>query len=414
MPSVPDSGASPLSPGLPNTADPNSPANTPPGTPDFTSAGDYKGTTGRANSVFSGTGLGGGVTGDPILTSIFTPLVIPGLFNSTTTQSALPADRVFFDYGYFDSIGVRGVGSSAPQLIRTTTTTPDTKKLVYPDDEGSPYYVTIPGTSTTVSTIKQSQNQVAGFNLNTFNIGVEKTFLNGLGSVYVSVPFLYASNNISGQAINGLGDINSGFKVILYQNLQTGTTLTGGFTVSFPTAHAARSVSYIQTDNGDGNSLVQSTTTSINPTFLQPWLASLLIFDRLYVHQYLGTVVPTDPRVATFLNYDFTVGYLLYRSNVRRFLTSLTSTANIHTLIPLTNRGTPAGQGGEVEVPFVNGALPPAPAPTNFTFSDQVFASGGFQLGITRAWTFSANVVVPLAAPQGYVIGGTFGLTYFY
>src|SRR5689334_22908131 len=50
--------------------------------PDFSQAGEFKGNIGRTSSVVAGTGLGGAVTGDPVVTGILTPFVLPGLFTA--------------------------------------------------------------------------------------------------------------------------------------------------------------------------------------------------------------------------------------------------------------------------------------------------------------------------------------------
>jgi hypothetical protein len=339
---------------------------------------------------------------------VFTPLILPGLFTAMVGQSAVPVDRIFFDYGYFNRVAVHGVGSSAPMLVRTTTTH---KEPIF-----DPSHEIIIGykTSTMVNTlgVAQSSETVSGFNLHAFNLGVEKTFLDGLASVYVTLPFLNATDNISGQQINGLGDVTAGSKLILYQSLQTGNTLTAGLTVSFPSAHAAVSNSLVQSNNGNGDTLLPSTSVRVNPTFFQPWVAGLLNFDRLYVHEYFGVVVPTDSQVATFLNSDFTVGYSLYRSIDGGM--SVTPTIGVQALIPVSNRGIPAGLGTATPVAFNNGALPTPAAPTPFLYTDQVFVSGGVQLGLSERWLFSANAVVPLAAPRGYTVGATFSLNFFY
>jgi hypothetical protein len=262
--------------------------------------------------------------------------------------------------------------------------------------------------------VTQSADAVAGFNLNTFNISLEKTFLDGLASVYVSVPFLYAADNISGQNINGIGDVTAGFKVILYQNLRNGNTLTGGFTVSAPTGQPAVSTSFIQSDNGTGNTLLASSTTTVNPTFLQPWWAGLLVFDRLFFHEYFGVIIPTDSNVATFINSNSTIGYALFRSGDGRGITSVTPTVSVQALIPVNNRGPATGLLATTDVASINGSLPPPPPPSGFTFTDQVFVSGGVQLGVSQRWLFSSNVVVPVVSPRGYNVGATFGLNYFY
>jgi hypothetical protein len=401
----------PTQPGMPGTPD-STPLPTTPyaSTPDFSGAGEFKGSTGRTSSIVAGTGLGGVVTGDPTNTGCFAPLILPGLFTAGLSQSAVPVDRVFFEYGYFNGVAVYGVGSSGPVLVRTVVKT-----------QGPPINTesgTIPGPviTTTVNSVTQSSNVVPGFNLNTFNIGFEKTFFNGLASIYVGVPFLYATENISGQQINGLGDINAGFKVILYQSLPTGNTFSGGMTVSFPSAHAAISTSAIQSGNGNGNTLLPSSPIEVNPTYFQPWLAGLLIFDRLSVQEYFGIMVPTDQNVATFLNNDFSIGYSLIRSSDNLGVTSLTPNIGVKALIPLSHRGIlPDGQGVTSFVPSnANGTLPAAPIPGQFLFSDQIFLTGGFSVGLGERWLVSANVVVPVAGPKGFNVGASFGLNYFY
>jgi hypothetical protein len=338
---------------------------------------------------------------------------MPGLFTASASQSALPVDRVFFEYGYFNGVAVRGVGSSAPMLSRATITTPGPPKII-PNSEGPPTIIPTFKTSVHTLGVTQSPDPVAGFNLHSFKIGVEKTFLDGLASAYVAVPFLNATDNITGQPINGLGDINAGFKVILYQSLPTGNTLTGGFTISFPTAHAAVSNGYVQSNDGTGDTLLPSSQVRINPTFLQPWVAGLFIFDRLFIHEYLAIMFPTDERISPFLTSDLSVGYSLYRAGEGQWFSSVTPTLAITAFIPLSNRGTPSGLGATVFVPPAGAALPPPPPASLFSYNDQVFVSGGVQLGLLERWLFSANVVVPVAGPRGYTVGATFGLNYFY
>jgi hypothetical protein len=401
-------------PGTPDSLPPTTP-DTPAPTPDFSGAGEFKGSIGRTSSIVAGTGLGGVVTGDPTNTGCFSPLVLPGMFTAGLSQSAVPVDRIFFDYGYFNGVAVYGVGSSAPRLVRTTVQIPDGFTKIF--DNSTESFILVPKFKTAVQTsVAQSSNPVPGFNLNTFDIGIEKTFFDGIASVYLSVPFLYATENISGQQINGLGDINAGFKVILYQNLPTGNTFTGGLTVSFPSAHASVSTSAVQSNNGTGDTLVPSSPVQVNPTYFQPWLAGLVVFDRLFIHDYFGVMVPTDQNVATFLNNDFSIGYSLIRSKDNLWMTSLTPNLGVKAFIPVNRRGTiPDGQGVTTFVPFnSNGSLPAAPTPSQFLFSDQIFLSGGFSVGLGERWLASANVVVPVAGPRAFNVGATFGLNYFY
>ncbi len=401
----------------PSVTDPTTPPTpTSPTTPTspedaLSGAGQFKNSPGNLSSVFAGAGTGAATSGDPISTAIITPLIIPGLFTAGSAQSALPMDRVFFDYGYFPRVGVYGVGTSAPQLNRQTIT----QTTVIPSPLPPSIPPTIITTTRTDFSVSQSSAIVAGFNLNTFNFGVEKTFLDGRGSVYVGVPLLYTTDNITGQEIDGLGDVSAGFKWILSQNPNNGNTLTAGLTVSFPSAHPALSRSVTQTGNGTGDALVPSTDVSINPTFFQPWAAGLVVFGNLFFHEYFAVIVPTDDRVSTFINNDFTVGYALYRAGPERLLTSVTPNMSLHMLIPVNHVGTPPDPGTVTFVPFQgDGALPPPVGPDSFLFSTQAFLTAGIQVGMRQTISVSANVIVPVAGPRGYPIGGTFSLNYFY
>ena len=131
--------------------------------------------------------------------------------------------------------------------------------------------------------ISSPTGAVPGFNLNTYTIGVEKTLFDGAASVYVSVPFLYATQNISGQAIDGLGDVNAGFKFLLWQNKDTGSAWSAGLTVSAPTGRdtvATNTLNVTFTGGTQppvvpnpppvGTVLPFTVTTTINPTYVQP------------------------------------------------------------------------------------------------------------------------------------------------
>lgn len=411
---------------LPEVKDPTKPPPKDTTTPTPTSpeealsgAGQFKSTAGHTNSVFAGTGVGSAISGDPVATTILTPLVMPGMFTVGTAQSAIPIDRIYFDYGFYNGVRVAGVGSSAPVLTRTFTVIappPPNTGGGGSGGSGGPLARAAQPQPTTIvhSSVSQSSDMVPAFNLNQFNLGIEKTFWNGMWSAYLNVPLLYATDNITGQQINGIGDISAGFKTIFRQDA-AGNTLTGGLTIAFPTAHPAVSNSVQQTQNGVGGQLLPSTSVSVNPTFFQPWAAGLLVFDRAFIHEYFGLIIPSDDRVATFINNDITIGYQLYRSPRDQFITSITPTFATQIVVPVNHVGTPGGQGVTAFVPFnANGSLPAPAAPGSFIFSTQVFLAGGVQVGLNNRWLFSANAVVPVASPRGYPVGAVFGLNYFY
>ncbi len=360
---------------------------------------ESKSVQGTNTVVAAGKGLGSAVF-DPNATfsktAVLTPLILPGMFTAATPQSAMPVDQVFFNYGNF--------GSVACVLNR-----PVFKPSVYT-------FTPQEFTTFTPSSVSQNRSTQAGFNLSSFNIGVEKTFLDGLGSVYVSVPLLYAADNVTGQQIDGLGDISAGIKVALFRS-QTGSVLTAGLTVTTPTGHAAEATSF--KENAEGTALIPSGLTTINPTFIQPWLAGLWIKDRFFIQEYIAVVVPTDDRLANFINNDLSTGYTIYQSP-QGILTSVTPIFAAQALLPLSNVGTPtSGTTSQfsANVPLIGNEIPTIPAaqsPAAFYYPDQLILTGGLQIGLWNRALFSAGVVVPVVGPNAFTVGATAGINFLF
>jgi hypothetical protein len=355
----------------------------------------YKGSVGLGTNVSAGFGVGASVAaaaaGLPIpqanatsatITSNTTPLIFPGLFTAAVSQSAVPTDRVFFEYGYTDRFAV--AGPTGPR---------------------------------------------AGFNLNTYTIGVEKTFFDNMASIYVSVPFLDATSNRSGQPIDGIGNVNAGFKILFWRDMQTGSALSGGFTVSAPTGRdtefrqrlditftGGTQPALVPNPPPVGTILTATQTTRLNPTYLQPYVAGLWVRDRLFVHEYFGVIVPTDSRVATIINNNLTIGYEIY-NNPNGMLRTITPIAGVQLLLPtnhVNNSATPTTTTVAANITCLDTTIPSQLANQAFGFPNQVFLSGGAQFGLGDRALFSAGVVVPVAGPRGFNIGVSVGLNYFY
>jgi hypothetical protein len=326
---------------------------------------------------------------------------LPGLFTAINPESALPVNRVFASYGYYDGFNVR-----TPTGIQR------------------------------------------GFNLNRWDVGAELAFLENRASVYVRVPYLDATQNTSGAAIDGLGDISAGFKVALLADPDSGSVLSAGITVSAPTSRDLVAITNLNVGIGADRVAVPGpgviipnapnaglpmltvpppTIARVNPTFIQPYIAALLGMDRIYVQDYLAVVVPTDNRVSTYINNDLAVGYQLYR-NQGGLLSSFTPTADVQLLLPVNHQGSsPAGTGSTLlnvpgEVVDIHGMtirgapnFPPVNAPPlSLRSSYQVFVTGGAQVGLMDRVLLSLGVSVPVAGPRAYNVGGTVGLNYFY
>jgi hypothetical protein len=316
-----------------------------------------------------------------------TAVITPGLFTAGTAQSVVPVDRVFFDYGYFDRFRI--AGPTGP---------------------------------------------TAGFNLHQFNIGAEKAIFDNLASIYLSLPFLYASQNVSGQPINGIGDVNVGFKVALLGSAETGRLLSGGMTVAAPSARntvvsATNSEVVTQTATLDGkviagpvNTTVQGPTVTrrVNPTFLQPWIGGLVVLDRLFVHEYLGIVVPTESRMTTFFNTDLTVGYALFQ-NPDGMVTSVTPLLSAQALVPVNRTSsqstaptTTVQAIGPQGTPITLPPLPAAALPSSIGFPEQLYLTPALQVGLGERTLISGGIVTPLVGPKAYNVGVTFGINFFY
>ncbi len=375
-----------------NPQDPATPSSSPSAAPveDLPMEGRYKSSFGLGTAVSAGNGIGAAVASGPagfpiptanmkVATLSSTPLILPGLFTAASAQSVIPVDRVSFDYGYFDRFAI-----ASPTGVRP------------------------------------------GFNLNQYSATVEKTFLNGVASAYINVPMLSATQNVSGQDINGVGDISAGFKVVIWKDRETGNTFTGGLTVSAPTARPTTITNTLLitftggptppgvTPPAVGDVITVTSKETINPTYLQPYIGGLVSWDKLYAQQYLGVVVPTDNRVATFINSNTVLGYNVY-SDPSRFIRSITPTLGMQLLLPVNHISNTTGSSTTaVDITCLTTTYPSDQLPTRLGFSDQVFLTVGAQVGLGERCLFSAGVVTPVVGPRGYGVGGMFGLSYFY
>ncbi len=307
-------------------------------------------------------------------------VILPGLFTAINAEGAQPIDRIFASYGYFNNFKV-----------------------------ASP-----PG---------------AGFDLNRFDIGAEKTLFDGRASIYVRVPFLYATDNTSGQPVDGLGDISAGFKYALLRDEETGSTLTAGMTVSAPTARDAVSTvakfNVSSTSPAGTSALFPTQTSTINPTFLQPWVGGMLVLDRFTVQEYFAVIIPTEDKTSTFINNDIGLGYQLYRSECRdSFLTSVTPTIDVQVLLPLNHQGAPSTTTtapaslagltgtGTASDDLIGKSVQATPTSVNSPY--QVFVTGGVGFGIGERAVLSIGVVTPVTGPKAFTTGGTVGFNFFF
>jgi len=321
----------------------------------------------------AGTGLasasatGGGNT----FTNVNVPnsALSPGFLTSATVQPTMPMNRVFGGYSLFNQFQV--------QTLTIVDNGPNNPTIL--------------------------AGHRPGFDLNYFNIGIEKTIFNGNASIYVSVPFLSASENTTGQTfpndpgitvgqnVNGLGNVSFGFKALLLQSEDCCNALSGGLTVAAPTAQpgqVALTQGFITPVNPGGpfqfDPNGNNTFRTVNPTFIQPWISGMISGERFYAQNYFGVLIPTSDFV-TSVNENLAVGYRLF-TTPESF--TITPFLNTQVLVPLGGSG--------------------------ISFSTQTFLTEGVQFGLGPCTSLFAGVVEPVCGPQAFTVGGTFGFNFFY
>lgn len=329
-----------------------------PGSQDYLAMG-----LGRGNyltSSISPTGVGVGVAAamNAIQVDAPRPFISPGLLTSANTEGPYALDRLFFNYSYYDRFQVLFSQSN-----------------VNPADPNDPAQVTT--------------SRGPGFNLNRYDIGIEKTILGGMASLYLRGPFLDATNNISGVAIDGPGNVNAGIKVQLLHDERTGNILSAGLTVAAPTARDTVFTQSIMEDDADPNTPPVFVNLRINPTYLQPWISTQLNYDRLFIQGFLGVLVPDDDRVVTTINSNIALGYLMYENRYGT-ITSISPNVNVQVWSPVHD----------------SDAL--------IDFSDQVFLTPGVQIGLGENVSVGGGIAVPVAGPKAFDVGATGGINYLF
>jgi hypothetical protein len=326
-----------------------------------------------------GPASGGPATGATAVKSAPAPLLLPGLFTAFNVESAIPQTRLFFGYG-----GYHGF-----ETINTNT-------------------------------------GIAGkaFNLNVFTVGAELAIPDNGMSIYVRVPTLEATNNTTGVRINGIGDVSAGFKFLLFEVDETGSALTIGATVATPTGNDLKvpvnryafdfdPTGTVRTSPA-GQTLPPNQTVSLNPTYIQPWVAGQWVRDRLFVSAYGAVCIPTDDAFSTFVNGEFGIGWQVYRACCQdEVLTSITPSISLQALIPLDHHGTPLGNAaytGSVSA-APNGQLIDNNPQGNIAINSpyQLYLTGGATFVMGCRSVITVGVVTPVMGPKAYSVGGVAG-----
>ena len=195
----------------------------------------------------------------PVTTAQQVMVPVPGRYSGITitdNDSPRPTDRLYFTYGYYDSIGAQ----MNPGLGNITQSRPI--------------------------------------------IGFEKTFLDGNASIGMRLPFVQL-NGPPGIGADSVGDLSILTKYA-FVNAPNGDVLSAGLIVTVPTG-------------ANGGFLVDGTPVP-HSTLIQPWVGFVRVFDRAYVQGISAVIAPTDGRDTTLLGNSLGVGYWLYRADGDRML----------------------------------------------------------------------------------------------
>jgi hypothetical protein len=248
------------------------------------------------------------------------------------------------------------------------------------------------------------------FDIYSETIGVEKTFFDGRASIGLRLPINEqrgASQTIPGTLLgtgtlqtfstlsggDGVGDLTVLLKYAIYRDCHCGNVISLGTAVTCPTGVESRTTN--TAPNPDG-SLVTQTFTAPHSTLVQPFVAVLWNFDRLFVQGFSSVVIPTESNDVSFLANDLAVGFRLYQCN-DGLLSAIIPLVEAHVDTPLDHRGAPrtftAADTVGLTTPIFSNTV---------TASDAVFLTGGVSFGIANCAYLTLGVVVPVSGPKPY------------
>jgi hypothetical protein len=223
--------------------------------------------------------------------------------------------------------------------------------------------------------------------------GLEKTFFNGNASVEVRMPFNMLRTNgqlnelpapppgafppfdivtSTGPAVGGtwtdLGDLTAVFKGVLRQNRQTGSLVSAGLAVTFPTGP-------------DAFAGVSDVTNSFHDTMLQPFFGYIWRSGNFWLQGFTAVDIPTDSQDFLLLYNDLAAGYFVINNRTGGYLTGLSPTVEVHVNTPLNHR-----HDADCSIP------------------DWIDITGGMNFVFSRRTTLALGVCTPVTGPKPWDI----------
>jgi hypothetical protein len=258
--------------------------------------------------------------------------LVPSLrsFKISENQSPKPQDRIYFSFNFYDDVN---------QSINSRI--------------GSPIF---------------------GMQVYRYLLGVEKTVLDGRGSIGLRLPINNLVANSFDRRLGGsstsAGDLSVILKYAPWWNRDTGSLVSGGLMITAPT--------------GPNQFAGYPNIYSPHSTALTPWMGWIYNMDRLYFHGFNSLDIPlANDDVLVFYN-DTGLGYFLYRATEPgRLLTAVVPTFETHVNIPLNHSG-------------------------NFDIADPLWTpsvvnlTAGCHFGIGRRGWLTVGYVTPVTGPNPF------------
>jgi hypothetical protein len=292
---------------------------------------------------------------EPLPAELFTPVML-GDFSRTTTslstdvkiaegESPRPLDRVVYDFSYYNNI--------------------DKKRFSDPLEP------------------------IHSVDLYSHVFGLEKTLCDGLVSIGVRIPFhtfdaeakqFTVTPSFTGPVLGpggpgftetDFGNISVIGKVVLLEDRTTGSVISAGASVTFPTA-----------DSG------------LDTTIVQPFVGYILRKGDFFIQGFTSVTLPLDRSEAIVLFNDIGVGYFVYQDKGHQaFLTALVPTLELHINTPLRQ-----GQDGL----FFD----------DLHLSDTLDVTLGTTFEFANQATLGVGLVTPFTGPRPFDIGALAQLNY--
>jgi hypothetical protein len=224
-------------------------------------------------------------------------------FKIADNQSPLPQDRVFFNFNYYNNLNY---------AVNRVISAP-----------------------------------VHGLEAYRYQLGLEKTFWDGLASIGIRDSIDTLSVGSSNAALRGthtaVGDLNIFTKFVLCQFGNLGAAATPGFAGLFGRGDGTGGVI------SGGLSLTMPTGPSsfagspvgkgFRDTQIQPFLGYYFQAGRFYLHGFEAINVPCDGNDVTMLFNDVGIGYYVYRNErLDGIINAFAPTFEVHANIPLNHR----------------------------------------------------------------------------